>query len=51
MGKVLNIEEIVDEEEEPAPAGDDEEEEEEEEPEVIVYKFEVECAAKKPKAK
>lgn len=50
LGRVLTIEEIID--DEPAPeAGGDEEEEEEEAPEITTYKFEVECVEKKKAAK
>lgn len=55
LGRIIDIEEVVDEEEEGADEGGEEEEdgeEAEEEPEVTVYKFEVECVPKgKAKAK
>jgi hypothetical protein len=49
LGKILSVEELLEEEEEKPAGGEDEEEEEEEEPEVIRYKFEVECEPKKAK--
>jgi hypothetical protein len=55
LGRIIDIEEVVDEAEEGGDEGGDEEEdgeEAEEEPEVTVYKFEVECVPKgKAKAK
>ena len=51
LSKIISVEELLEEEEE-APAEEGEEEEEaEEEPEIVRYKFEVECEAKKGKAK
>lgn len=48
LGRILDIEEIIQEEEEDK-GGDEEEEEEEEEPEITTYKFEVECVGKSKK--
>lgn len=53
FGSILHVQEIIEEEEEPEGEEQQEEEDGQEEPEIVTYKFQIECVpiVKKAKAK